>query len=140
VLALSAALRQNLPGQVLSAIVLPPVVMEDVNPNYWPDYPWAGLAQYYDLWQPMGYWTNRVGGWRDAYTYTAANIDRIRAHIGQPNAVVHPIGGIGDQTTPDDITGFQQAAAERGAIGASLYDYRTTGDALWPGLQNLRVS
>jgi hypothetical protein len=54
--------------------------------------------------------------------------------------VVHPIGGIGDQTTPDDITGFQQAAAERGAIGASLYDYRTTGDALWPGLQNLRVS
>lgn len=140
VLALSAALRQNLPGQVLSAIVLPPVVMEDVNPNYWPDYPWAGLAQYYDVWQPMGYWTNRIGGWRDAYTYTAVNIDRVRAHIGQPDAPVHPIGGIGDETTPEDITGFQQAVAERGAIGASLYDYRTTGDALWGGMQAFRTA
>jgi len=48
-LSLSAWLRSQLPGQVLSAIVLPPVIMEDINPNYWPDYPWAGLAQYYDV-------------------------------------------------------------------------------------------
>jgi hypothetical protein len=138
-LSLSAWLRQQLPGQVLSAIVLPPVVMEDVNPNYWPDYPWAGLAQYYDVWQPMSYWTNRRPEWRDAYLYTATNIDRIRQHIGNPNAVVHTIGGIGDESTPDDIAGLQRAAAERGCIGGSIYDYRTTGDDLWPVLQGLRV-
>jgi len=138
VLDLSAALRQQLPGYVLSAIVLPPVIMEDVNPNYWPGYPWAALAQYYDVWQPMSYWTNRGGAWRDAYTYTAVNIDRIRDHVGNPNAVVHTIGGIGDQTTPDDISGMAQASAERGCVGASIYDYRTTGDDLWPGLQTLR--
>ena len=138
-LSLSAALRERLPGQVLSAIVLPPVVMEDVNPNYWPDYPWAGLAQYYDLWQPMSYWTNRLPEWRDAYVYTATNIDRIREHIGNANAVVHTIGGIGDASTPDDINGLVQAAVDRGCIGGSLYDYRTTGDELWPGLQYLRV-
>jgi hypothetical protein len=138
-LSLSAALRQRLPGQVLSAIVLPPVVMEDVNPNYWPDYPWAGLAQYYDVWQPMSYWTNRRPEWRDAHLYTATNIDRIREHIGNPNAVVHTIGGIGDTSTPDDIAGMVQAASERGCIGASIYDYRTTGDDLWPGLQALRT-
>jgi hypothetical protein len=137
-LSLSAALRQRLPGQVLSAIVLPPVVMEDVNPNYWPDYPWAALAQYYDVWQPMSYWTNRLPEWRDAYLYTATNIDRIRDHIGNPNAVVHTIGGIGDTSTPDDITGLVQAASDRGCIGGSIYDYRTTGDELWPGLQSLR--
>ena len=137
-LSLSAALRQRLPGQVLSAIVLPPVVMEDVNPNYWPDYPWAGLAQYFDVWQPMSYWTNRRPEWRDAYLYTATNIDRIREHVGNPNAVVHTIGGIGDTSTPDDITGLVRAASERGCIGGSVYDYRTTGDDLWPGLQGLR--
>ena len=115
--------------------MLPPVVMEDVNPNYWPDYPWAGLAQYYDVWQPMSYWTNRRPEWRDAYVYTATNIDRIRDHIGNPNAVVHTIGGIGDTSTPDDIAGLVQAASDRGCIGGSVYDYRTTGDDLWPGLQ-----
>jgi hypothetical protein len=137
-LSLSAGLRQRLPGQVLSAIVLPPVVMEDVNPNYWPDYPWAGLAQYYDVWQPMSYWTNRNPEWRDAYLYTATNIDRIRQHIGNPNAVVHTIGGIGDKSTPGDMAGLVQAASDRGCIGGSVYDYRTTGDELWPGLQGLR--
>ena len=139
-LALSAWLRQQLPGEVLSAIVLPPVVMEDVNPNYWPNYPWAGLAPYFDVWQPMAYWTNRRDEWRDAYAYTTANIDRIRQHIGNTDAIVHPIGGIGDETTPDDVTAFQQAAADRRCVGGSVYDYRTTGDDLWPGLQQLRVT
>jgi len=140
VVSLSKALRDALPGQVLSAIVLPPVVMEDVNPNYWPNYPWAGLAPYYDVWQPMSYWTNRVGSWRDAYTYTAVDIDRVRNHIGNDQAVVHTIGGIGDKSTADDVAGMAQAAADRGCIGASLYDYRTTGDDLWPTLQTLRSS
>jgi len=114
--------------------------MEDVNPNYWPDYPWAGLAQFYDVWQPMAYWTNRRDQWRDAYVYTATNIDRLRQHIGRPDAVVHPIGGIGDESNSDDITAFDQAAVDRGCVGGSLYDYRTTGDDLWPGLQQLRVT
>jgi hypothetical protein len=139
IVALSAWLRSQLPGQVLSAIVLPPVVMEDVNPNYWPDYPWAGLAPYYDVWQPMSYWTNRLPEWRDAYVYSATNIDRVRERIGNPDAVVHTIGGIGDESTPDDIAGMVTAASERGCIGGSLYDYRTTGDDLWAGLQQLRA-
>jgi len=138
-LSLSAWLRSQLPGQVLSAIVLPPVIMEDVNPYYWPDYPWAGLAQYYDVWQPMSYWSVRRDQWRDAYLYTATNIDRIRAHIGKPDAVVHPIGGIGDESNSDDITAFDNAVVDRGCIGGSVYDYRTTGDDLWPGLQRLRT-
>ena len=133
--ALSTALRAALPGQVLGGIVLEPVLMEDVNANYWPGYPWAGLAPNYDVWLPMAYWTNRVGQWRDAYTYTAANIDRVRAHLGQPDAPVHALGGIGDGTTAADLAGFRQAAAERGAIGASIYDHRTTTAEHWPELR-----
>ncbi len=135
---LSAALRAALPGEVISAIVLPPVIMEDVNPNYWPGFPWADIAPYYDIWQPMDYWSFRTGYWRSAYNYTAVDVDRVRAHIGNPTAPVHPIGGVADTTTVDDVAGMLQAAAERGCIGGSLYDYRTTGDELWPALQTFR--
>ena len=138
---LSAALRAALPDRVLSAIVLPPVVTDVLNLRYWPDFPWQTLAQYYDLWQPMGYFTNRPADspYRNAYTYTAENIDRIRAHLDNPNAVVHPIGGIGDQTTVEDVDNMLQAARERGCIGGGLYDYRTTDEALYAALQGFRA-
>jgi hypothetical protein len=51
---------------------------------------------------------------------------------------MHPIGGIGDTTSEADVDAFHRAASERNAIGGSVYDYRTTGDALWPHLQQFR--
>ena len=135
---LSAQLRTALPGMTIGAIPLEPVLMEDVNPAYWPGFPWAELAPHYDVWLPMAYWTNRRGGWRDAYLYTAANIDRVRERIGQPDAPVHALGGIGDTTNPLDLVGFRNAATERGAIGGSIYDFRTTQGPHWPELHPLR--
>jgi hypothetical protein len=137
---LSAALRAALPGEVIGAIPLEPVLMEDVNPGYWPGFPWAELAPSYDVWLPMAYWTNRKGSspWRDAYTYTATNVDRVRAHIGRPDAPVHVLGGIGDRTSVADLQGFRRAAAERGAIGGSIYDFRTTSAPFWPELLPFR--
>lgn len=139
---LSAQLRAAHPDEVLSAIVLPPVVTE-IYGTYWGGFPWAELAPYYDVWQPMGYWTMRsvASGWRDAYTYTVTNIDLLREATGRPDAVVHPVGGIGccegptAPTTEADLDGFLRAARDRGAPGASVYDYVTTGDDLWPSLQ-----
>ena len=138
---LSSALRAALPGEVIGAVPLEPVLMEDVNPSFWPDFPWAQIAPYYDVWLPMSYWTNRRPDtpWRDAYQYTAVNIDRLRAHIGRPDAPIHALGGIGDQTTVDDLIGFRGAAGERGAIGASIYDYRTTFAEHWPELMPFRA-
>ncbi|MFZ6004960.1 MAG: hypothetical protein ACOYXM_13620 [Actinomycetota bacterium] len=133
---LSAGLRAALPGEVIGAIPLEPVLLEDVNPNYWPAFPWAELAPHYDVWLPMAYWTNRHGSspWRAAHLYTAANIDRVRAHIGRPDAPVHALGGIGDQTTVADLQGFRAGATERGVIGGSIYDFRTTSAPHWPEL------
>jgi hypothetical protein len=141
VVQLAADLRAANPDDVLSAIVLPPVVTE-VYGTYWAGFPWAELAPYFDVWQPMGYWTNRTveSGWRDAYTYTASNIDLLRQATGRPDAVVHPVGGIGccegptAPSTPADIEAMLRAAAERGAPGASIYDFATTGPELWPAL------
>lgn len=138
---LSAELRAALPGRSIGGIVLPPVVMEEVNPNYWPEFPWREIAPYYDVWQTMGYWTNRKAssGWRDAYAYTMENVLRLRRNLGLPNAAVHPIGGIGDRTTAEDLAGFHRAAVESASVGGSLYDWRTTSAGLWPGLRPFRV-
>ncbi len=137
---LSSALRQSLPGRTISAIVLPPVVLEVINPNFWPNFPYREIAPSYDLWMTMGYWTNRKAdsGYREAYRYTRENVDRLRANLGQPQALVHPIGGIGDATSADDVEAFKRAVADTGGIGGSLYDWRTTAAGLWPALRGFR--
>ncbi len=137
--ALSREVRQALPGVALGAIVFPPVVMEVINTSFWPGFPWAELDPLYDVWVPMAYQSFRTdaSGYRDGGRYTAENIDRLRDNVGE-DAVVHTVGGIADATTASDVDGMVAAAAERGAIGGSLYDWRTTGPGLWPHLQAFR--
>lgn len=139
--ALSRALREALPERAIGAIVLPPVVLEEVNRNYWPNFPWAELSPLYDVWQPMGYWTNRKAssGWRDAHAYTVENVVRLRRDLGRSDAVVHPVGGIGDKTTATDIDGYRRAVSETHCVGGSLYDWRTTRADAWPALRALQA-
>lgn len=136
----SALLRWWLPDTPLAAVVLPPVVTDVINPRYWPQFPWARLAPLYDVWMPMSYWTNRTAesGYRDAYRYTAENVDRLRANLGRPKAPVSVVGGIADAVTPADVAGFVRAANERGAIGGSLYDARTMTAGLWDPMRAFR--
>ena len=136
---LSAALRDQLPGRAIGGIVLPPVVLEVVNPNYWPNFPYREIAPYYDVWQTMGYWTNRKAdsGYRDPYKYTDENIRRLRNNLGQPAAPVHPIGGIGGAAGPD-LDAFHKACVDNAVLGGSLYDWRTTDPSAWAQLRRLR--
>ena len=121
-------------GKAIAAIVLPPVLLEVVNTNYWPGFPWKSLAPYYDVWLPMSYWTDRTtaSGYKDPRRYTSENIARIRANLGQPNAPVHVIGGIGGDSTTDEYRRFVAAAREGRAVGISLYDFRVTNASVWP--------
>ena len=139
--AYSARLRQALPGRVIGGIVLPPVVLEAVNPHYWPAFPYRDLVSSYDVWLTMGYWTNRPTGtpYRDAHRYTKENVSRLRANLGRPDAVVHAIGGIGDRTTVADVVGYRLAVLETGSVGGSLYDWRTTRPELWVAMQAFRL-
>lgn len=130
--ALASRLRAALPRQTLGAIVLPPVVTEDLNDEYWSGFPWLDLKPFFDVWLPMAYWTNRTGEWRNAERYVSENIRRVRARLDDPEVPVHAIGGIGDQTTADDVRGMRRATATQLVIGASLYDYLTTSAAVWP--------
>jgi hypothetical protein len=126
--ALSRELRDRVGSDALGAIVMPPVQLEVVNPGYWPGFPWEELAELYDAWLPMGYWTDRTvaSGYRDAATYTAANLRRLRELVGE-GVRVHAIGGLGEGTTAADMAGFVAATAEQGeaVIGASIYDWAT---------------
>lgn len=134
---LTTALRAAAGDRALGAIVLPPVVLEDVNVDYWPGFPWVEIGPHYDAWLPMTYWSFRKpdSPWADSAAYTAANIDRVRSNIGDPDAIVHAIGGIGlnnDPTTSseplarvEDLTGFVQAAEATNSAGWSIYDWLT---------------
>jgi hypothetical protein len=121
----------------LGAIVLEPVLVEDVNPAYWPDFPWRAIRDSFDVWLPMSYWTNRstASGWRDGFRYTSENVRRVRADLGRRDATVHAVGGVADRANPADYAGFVRAAQRTGTIGWSVYDYVTTSSSAWPRLR-----
>jgi hypothetical protein len=128
---LSRRLRAAVGPAALAAIPLPPVLIETINPKYWPGFPWRELAPLYDVWMPMAYWTfrNHSSGYRDAYRYTEENVRRLRSNLGLPGAVVHPVGGTDNKSSDDDYRGFVRACADSGSVGGSIYDWRTTPTA-----------
>jgi hypothetical protein len=124
---LSRRLAADVGDDALGAIVLPPVQIDVVNPGLWPDFPWRDLGRYYDVWLPMGYWTERRAdsGYRDGAAYTGENVERLRRHLGDPEAEVHAIGGIAENATAADLAGFVAELRATGAIGGSVYDWAT---------------
>ena len=139
-LRLDDELRAALPGKVIGAITLSAVHLQVVNRDYWPDYPWAEIADTYDLILPMTYWTIRRPEWRDGNRYVGENIDRIHAATGKPDLPIHVIGGIADEATVEQVQGMLQAIDDRtGVMGASLYDWATSSPEQWAVLGPIRA-
>jgi hypothetical protein len=131
---LSSRFRDESPGLPLGAIVYPPVLFEEIRPDFWPGFPWRELAKTYDVWMPMVYWTEierESATYGDSYRYTEAGIRTLIANLGDPSALIHPVGGVADTSTVEDFEGFVRAAGETGALGFSMYDYRTTSPSGW---------
>ena len=124
---LSRNFRARSGGDALGAIVLPPVLLEVVNTEFWPQFPWRRINSLYDVWLPMAYWSNRStdSGYRDGFTYLEESTRRMRLNLGNDQALVHAIGGIGDDVTVEQIDDFGRAIAEVGAVGGSIYDWYT---------------
>jgi hypothetical protein len=121
----------------VGAIVLEPVLLEVVNPLYWPSFPWQRIRPHFDVWLPMSYWTNRRedSGFREGFGYTEENVRRLRADLGDREAAVHTIGGIGDGATAADYDGFVRASRQADALGWSVYDFNTVVTSAWPRLR-----
>jgi hypothetical protein len=129
---LSARLYAAAPGTTLSAIVLPPVVTDVLNPAYWPRFPWRTLSRYYQVWMPMAYWSNRSDpAWSDPYRYITENISRVRAALGERCAAVSVVGGYGVEVPTAAYAAMARAARDRGAIGVSVFDWETTPGPSW---------
>jgi hypothetical protein len=126
---LSRRLRDRVGDDALGAIVLPAVQLEVVNQRLWPGFPYAELSDLYDVWLPMSYWTfrNQDSGYHDGFHYNYESITRLRSNLGDDTALVHPVGGIGDEATPAELTGFLRSLADTQAVGGSIYDWRTLG-------------
>jgi hypothetical protein len=121
--------------RALGAIVYPAVQTEVLNPLLWPSFPYKKLAESVDVWMPMAYFTFRSDPYRDPFRYTEESVTRLRKRLENDNALVHPIGGIADQTTPQDYVAFLRAARSTKAIGYSVYDFNTTSSSAWPYLR-----
>jgi hypothetical protein len=111
----------------IGAIVLPPVLTEVVNPDFWPEFPWSEIVDHYDVWLPMAYWTLRTedSGYLDGGTYLDESIRRMEANLDRDDLVIHGIGGIGDETTGEDLLAFVETLAATDAVGGSIYDWAT---------------
>jgi hypothetical protein len=133
-LALSAALRKSVGSRYALGAIIPAPRGMDLNPKYWPGFPYAGLAQTYDVFMPMGYFTYRTKTAPATRAYTAANVELLRERAGDDGLAVHPIGGLAGHATVAQVRAFAMAAADEGSLGASLYDYATTSAAQWRAL------
>lgn len=139
VVELSRRLRQAAPDRPLGAIVYPPVLFDVIRPTFWPGFPWADLANAYDVWLPMAYWTEvpERSPYRDAYRYVEEGTRRLRDVLDDADALVHVIGGVAGGATNAGVTGFARGVGHVGAMGWSLYDYRTTSAAEWEVMRGI---
>ena len=125
------------PGYALGAIIPSPRRLQ-ADVLYWPHFPYQRLADVYDVFLPMTYFTFRVSGRFGARWYTAGNIDIIRQQTQDRSVPIHVIGGIGGDATKGETAGFVDAIRGRRAIGGSYYTFPITRPADWSKLGQLR--
>jgi len=115
------------PGYPLGAIT-PNAVSLAKPTTFWPDFPYASLRQYYDVFLPMCYSGTVATGGQAVHDYAASCADLVRAGVGDPTVPIHQIGGVADNYDAAEIEGFVRAVREYGLMGGSLYDFMTTDD------------
>jgi hypothetical protein len=136
---LSARLRKAVGGNYpLGAIVISPVATHRV-PSGWPGFPFRALARYYDVFLPMGYYSFRTDGATAAFNYTRDTFQLLWKDTGNRKLPIHAIGGLAESTDAAEAKAFVDAVKRFDAIGASLYDFDTTGPEDWAHIEKVRV-
>jgi hypothetical protein len=129
---LSRQIREHVgPGYTLGAIV------PEAGALYWPDFPYKATARKYDVFLPMAYFSYRTSGASGVYNFVARNVATIRQMTGDRGAAVHLIGGIAEDSMPVEVEAMVEAARDKKAIGASLYDFPTTTPRQWKKLSRI---
>ncbi|MEX0991731.1 MAG: hypothetical protein WD004_05610 [Actinomycetota bacterium] len=105
--------------------------------GYWPGFPYAEIAMLYDVIVPMDYFgaVDEAADKSGAFRYTLDGIRLIREGSDRLSVPIHVIGGLAEDVTAPELRGFLKAAHRGRAIGWSLYNFTTTGDADWAELE-----
>ncbi len=136
---LSARIREAVGRDYpLGAIVISPVATHRV-PSGWPGFPYRALARYYDVFLPMGYYSYRTDGATAAFNYTRDTLQLLRRDTRNQRLPIHAIGGEAAYTDGSEAKSFVDAVTRFDAIGASLYDFNTSGPEDWAHIEKVRV-
>ena len=131
---LAKRLRAAAPELTLGAIIPAPLGMQRLS-WYWPGFPYEQLAQSFDVFLPMGYFTYRSHRASFSGSYTRLNISLLREATGDPALPVHAIGGLARDASPAQVSEFVKAARAGNVIGSSLYDFADTTPRQWRELR-----
>jgi hypothetical protein len=124
-------------GYPLGAVIPSPVGIQLAGKRYWPNFPYAGLHRFYDVFVPMGYYTYHVSGPQKVHDETGRNVEILREKTGDPNVPVHVIGGIADDSSGPETQAFVRAVRAYGVVGASIYNWSLTGGHDWRWLEEI---
>ena len=123
------------PDYALGAIIPSPRGLE-LSPTAWPGFPYAGLAERFDVFLPMIYFTYRTKTERATRAYVARSIAVLRRETSG-RVLIHVIGGVADRVRPGQTRGFVDAVCAAGVFGGSLYDFATTSSTSWKQVARL---
>jgi hypothetical protein len=134
-LELSARLRSAVGGRYPLGAIIPSPIGIRLHPKYWPHFPYRGLTQFYDVFLPMAYATDRhIHGIEATRAYDAADIAIIRTRTGKPHVPIHLIGGLANAMGAREIAGFMGAVGDCEPLGYSLYAFSVTRPSTWKAL------
>ena len=108
-----------------------------VHKDYWPGFPYAGLAATYDALMPMSYFTWHHPTGDSTHLYITQNVRIIRREVGSDQVPIHVIGGIAQEASVAQAQAFVDALRERGVIGGSYYTFPGIDASEWPVLQQI---
>jgi hypothetical protein len=121
------------PSYPLGGIIPSPVGLARQS-GYWDAFPYAMVAQTYDVLLPMAYYTYHAKGAEAVYADAKENIRLLRAQPGCATIPVHLIGGLASKSDALETAAFVRAVGDTRCIGASLYEWAGTGPAAWTAL------
>ena len=130
-LRLAARLREEVGTDYALGAIVPSPRLLDLYPNSWRNFPYRRLAEVFDVFLPMAYWTFHATTLDAAHDYARDSVSGIRRLTGDRDIAVHAIGGTASRATSAGMRGFLAASRECGAVGLSLYDFLTTSQAAW---------
>jgi len=130
-LALARLLRHSASSSYpLGAIIPSPVGMRR-HPHYWPGFPYAGLAESFDAFLPMAYFSYYAHTPAAAYRYARDVVLAIRTQTDRPHELIHVTGGSSTHIAAARLAGFVRAVSDCAAQGISLYAFPQTDAQDW---------